>query len=108
MGNKLDKTQSLLAELLSKCDQWRRHVYSAGGDHEALRDILEGMLASLVKSRLHNLCASIPDGLEERLLPCLQRALEYKLVQAEGDIDELEWESQLWGEIALSLTVMNF
>lgn len=96
LGNKLGRAQNLLAELLARRDQWKRHVYNAGDDHDELRMVLEGMLAELVESRLDNLCALVPAGLAEKLIPCLLRAAEYKLTQAEGDMDELCWEIQLW------------
>ncbi|MFK7858965.1 MAG: UvrD-helicase domain-containing protein [Granulosicoccus sp.] len=96
LGNKLDRAQQLLAGLLAKRDQWKRHVYNAGDDHDALRVVLEGMLAELVESRLDNLCALVPEGFGEKLVPCLLRAAEYALTQAEGDMDELCWEMQLW------------
>ena len=96
LGNKLDKAQSLLAGLLSKRDQWKRHVYNAGEDHEVLREILEGMLAELIESRLQHLCSKVPPGLEAGLLPCLLKAAEFALAEAEGDVSELCWEMQLW------------
>lgn len=96
LGNKLEKAQSLLAGLLAKRDQWKRHVYAAGDDHHQLRSILEGMLAELVESRVENLCSLQPDNLEDRLLPCLVKAAEFALLDVEGDIDELGWEMQLW------------
>ena len=96
LGNKLDKAQHLLAGLLTKRDQWKRHVYNAGNDHEALREILQGMLAELIESRLQHLCSTVPPELEAGLLPCLLRAAEFALAEAEGDLSELCWEMQLW------------
>lgn len=99
LGNKLDRARSLMAGLLARRDQWQRHVYAAGNDHDELRQVLEGMLAELVESRLANLCSLVPDGLAEKLLPCLNTAFEFSLHQAEGDIDELAWELQLWQDM---------
>ncbi|MFK7997538.1 MAG: UvrD-helicase domain-containing protein [Granulosicoccus sp.] len=100
LGNKLDRAQQLLASLLARRDQWKRHVYSAGDDHEQLRMVLEGMLAELVESRIENLCTRVPAGLGERLIPCLSKAVEYALTHVEGDIDELCWEMQLWHQMS--------
>ena len=96
LGNKLDRAQSLLAGLLAKRDQWKRHVYNAGSEHEQLRQILEGMLGELVESRIDNLLLRVPVGLGATLLPCLAKAVEFALLEAEGDRGELCWEMQLW------------
>lgn len=96
VGNKLDKAQSLLSDLLARRDQWQRHVYGAGKDHEQLRVVLEGMLAELVESRLQNLCQKMPAGLDGQLVRCLNKAAEYTLALADGDFSELSWEMQLW------------
>jgi len=96
LGNKLDRAQELLAGLLAKRDQWKRHVYNAGDDHEQLRQMLEGMLAELVESRLENLCELVPAGFGEKLLPRLLQAAEFALTLSDGDRDELCWEMQLW------------
>lgn len=99
LGNKLDKAQVLLANLLAKRDQWQRHVYGADDDHEQLRLILERMLADLVESRLENLCQNVPDGLSAELTRCLRKASSYALAEVEGDISELCWEMQLWHKL---------
>lgn len=99
LGNKLDRAQSLLAGLLAKRDQWKRHVYAAGDDHQQLREVLEGMLAELIESRVENLCSLQPDNLESKLLPCLVKAAEFALINVEGDVDELPWEMQLWHDM---------
>jgi len=75
LGNKFDRAQTLLASLLSKRDQWKRHVYNAGDDHGALREVLESMLAELIESRLQHLISTVPPGLQSRLLPCLSKAV---------------------------------
>lgn len=99
LGNKLDRAKSLLAGLLAKRDQWQRHVYNAGSDHDQLRQVLEGMLAELVESRLENLCSLVPEGLDGKLVPRFNSAFEFALQQAEGDVSELAWELQLWQEM---------
>ena len=120
LGNKLDKAQNLLAGLLAKRDQWKRHVYNASGDHEELRSLLEGMLAELVESRLENLSELVPEGLEQALPPILSKAYEFALLNVEGDESELCWELQsyaamdglpgadisdlnLWGSVGFAL-----
>ena len=99
LGNKLDKAQGLFASLLAKRDQWKRHVYAASGDHERLREMLEGMLAELIESRLHNLSALLPAGIRRQLPLHLSKAAEFSLLAVEGDISELPWEMQLWHTI---------
>lgn len=96
LGNKLDRAQRLLADLLANRDQWKRHVYAAGEDHEQLRSALEGMLSELVESRLENLHSQLPLTLEERLLPRLKMAAQFCLDDAQGDVDGLRWEIQAW------------
>ena len=120
LGNKLNKAQDLLAGLLAKRDQWKRHVYNAPEDHDELRRLLEGMLAELVESRLQNLCELLPEGLEQVLMPTLAKAYEFALMNVDGDKSELAWEIQcysdmnglpgadvaelnLWGSIAFAL-----
>jgi len=99
LGNKLDKAQSLLANLLANRDQWKRHVYAAEGSHDELRAILEGMLCELVESRLKTLKALLPEGLSDQLLPCLAKAFEFCLQDIDGDADELAWEIQAWADL---------
>ena len=96
LGNKFDRAQTLLASLLSKRDQWKRHVYNAGDDHGALREVLESMLAELIESRLQHLISTVPPGLQSRLLPCLSKAVDYALAGVDGDLSELGWEMQQW------------
>lgn len=96
LGNRLEQAQALLANLLANRDQWKRHVYGAGADHDQLRQVLESMLAELVESRLDNLCATVPDGLEQVLPLRLQSAYEFLLHAAEGDVDEIPVEMQAW------------
>lgn len=96
VGNRLEQARSLLAGLLANRDQWKRHVYAVGDDHDGLRELLEGMLGELIESRLDNLYALLPDGLEERLCERLRLACSFLLADAEGDLDELPWEMQGW------------
>lgn len=96
LGNKLDKAQELLANLLANRDQWKRHVYAAGDRHDELRTILEGMLAELVESRLANLCSTVPDDLIETLPVRLRMACGFLLEDAEGELDELPFDMQAW------------
>lgn len=96
VGNRLEQARSLLAGLLANRDQWKRHVYAVGDDHDDLRELLEGMLGELIESRLENLCVLTPDGLEEQLTERLRLACSFLLEDAEGDLDELPWEMQCW------------
>lgn len=99
VGNKLDRAQQLLANLLANRDQWKRHVYGAGDDHQALRDLLENMLAELVESRLEHLIAATPGDLSTSIVPRLRMAAEFLLADAEGDIASLTPEQQCWIDI---------
>lgn len=99
LGNRLELAQSLLANLLANRDQWKHHVYAAGDDHDQLRSALEGMLAELVESRLANLCAVIPLGLEGKLLPRLRMAYGFLLQECGGAVDNLPAEVQVWLDI---------
>ena len=99
LGNRLEQAQSLLANLLANRDQWKRHVYGAGADHDHLRLVLESMLADLVESRLANLRAYVPQELDAALPARLRVAYEFLLQDSEGDADELEPEIQAWSEM---------
>ncbi|MFK7856100.1 MAG: UvrD-helicase domain-containing protein [Granulosicoccus sp.] len=99
LGNKLDKAQILLANLLANRDQWKRHVYDVGNRHDELRIVLEGMLAELIESRLANLCATVPDTLQHSLPPRLRMACGFLLEDAEGDLQELPFDMQAWLEM---------
>lgn len=99
LGNKLDKAQELLANLLANRDQWKRHVYAVGDSHDELRSILEGMLTELIESRLANLCATVPNVLEESLPSRLRMACGFLLEDAEGDLDDLPFDMQAWLEM---------
>ena len=96
LGNKLERAQDLLANLLANRDQWKRHVYAAGGRHEELRTLLEGMLRELIESRMANLCATVPGFLHEALPTRLRMACGFLLEDVEGDLDELPIEKQRW------------
>jgi len=96
LGNKLDRAQELLANLLANRDQWKRHVYAVGDRHDELRTALEGMLAELIESRLANLCAMVPDDLEATLPARLRMACGFLLEDAGGDLDELPFDMQAW------------
>ena len=96
VGNRLEQARQLLANLLANRDQWKRHVYAAGDDHDRLRAVLEAMLGELVESRLENLCALVPAELEERLPERLRMACGFLLEDVEGDLSELEPEIQGW------------
>jgi len=99
LGNRLEQAQSLLANLLANRDQWKRHVYGVGTDHDHLRLVLESMLADLVESRLANLCACVPEELDAALPARLRVAYEFLLQDSEGDADALEPEIQAWFEM---------
>ncbi len=96
LGNRLEQAQGLLANLLANRDQWKRHVYDAGTDHDQLRQVLESMLADLVESRLDNLYACVPEELAEALPARLRVAFEFLLQDCEGDIDEIDSDMQAW------------
>ncbi|MFT4725714.1 MAG: ATP-dependent helicase/nuclease subunit A [Granulosicoccus sp.] len=98
LGNRLEQAQSLLANLLANRDQWKRHVYAVD-DHDALRDVLEGMLTELVESRLANLHACLPYSLNDVLPQRLQVACGFMLEDVGGDLDEIPFEMQPWLDI---------
>lgn len=99
VGNKLDRAQTLLANLLANRDQWKRHVYGMGDDHDSLRQVLEAMLAELVQSRMAYLCSLFPIELKESLLTRLRMASAFLLEDHEGDIARLTPEQQYWVDI---------
>ncbi len=99
VGNRLEQARQLLANLLANRDQWKRHVYDAGDDHDALRAVLERMLGDLVESRLENLYALVPDVLVDRLPERLRMACGFLLEDVEGDLSELPSEMQGWLEL---------
>lgn len=96
LGNKLDRAQTLLANLLANRDQWKRHVYGAGKDYDALREALESMLAELVESRLTHLCSIVPAELPAVLIPRLRMASEFLLADAKADTSSLSPGQQQW------------
>ncbi|ASJ76412.1 UvrD-helicase domain-containing protein [Granulosicoccus antarcticus] len=96
VGNRLEQARQLLANLLASRDQWKRHVYGFGDNHDELRAILESMLGELVESRLDNLYALVPDVLIEGLPERLHMACGFLLEDAEGDLSELPEEMQGW------------
>lgn len=96
VGNRLAQAQDLLANLLANRDQWKRHVYAAGDDHDELRLILEQMLAELIESRLANVRALMPAELHTQLPVRLRKAFGYLLEDLEGDIDALPFDMQSW------------
>lgn len=100
LGNRLEQAQVLLANLLANRDQWKRHVYGAGDDHDQLRLVLESMLAELVESRLENVCLCVPPELENTLPERLNMAYEFLLQDCEGDADELKPEIQAWQDMS--------
>lgn len=67
LGNRHEHVQMLLADLLANRDQWGGYVHS-GVSLDELRDYLEGLLQSLVESRLEELAQCIPQDLADRLI----------------------------------------
>ncbi len=61
LDNRLDHLRDLLAGMLSRRDQWLRHL--AGRKGEDHRRLLENALRSLVESRLDEIRASIPPSI---------------------------------------------
>ncbi len=73
MDNDLNKVESLLINLLSKRDQWLRHI-SPEVNNPLLRKTLEEQLASVVTDILNNLRKIIPEKQVEELLFLLRYA----------------------------------
>ncbi|MBX2878575.1 MAG: UvrD-helicase domain-containing protein [Granulosicoccus sp.] len=96
VGNKLERAQALLANLLANRDQWKRHVYGSVDDHDALRAQLENMLAELIESRLKHLCEKVPPELAALLLPRLHKAGQFLLQDNQSDKTKLQPYHQLW------------
>ena len=85
LGNRFERLQSLLADLLGMRDQWMRYVMGAGSAGE-LREGLEAMRGQLRAHRLHALAACCPPILEQELAPLARRAMRWltELAEAEG------------------------
>ncbi len=73
MDNDLSKVELLLINLLSKRDQWLRHI-NPHANNPFLRKTLEGQLASVVTDILKNLAEIFPKKLMEELLFLLRYA----------------------------------
>lgn len=87
LGNRHEHVQKLLAELLANRDQWGGYVTS-GMSPDELREYLEGLLQSLVESRLEELADAIPASLMDRLIDNLsQMGIVHSQVLASQDKD---------------------
>ncbi|MEE9321143.1 MAG: UvrD-helicase domain-containing protein [Granulosicoccus sp.] len=99
LGNKLEKAQTLLANLLANRDQWKRYVYGREDDDDSLRAMLESMLEALVESRLEALCAAKPVGFGDEIPGLLRVAAHYIAALTDVRLENLSSVVQPWVEM---------
>lgn len=90
LGNRFERLQGLLADLLGVRDQWMRFVMPYAGTGEALRERLEEMLENLIDGELRALVAACPPYLQEELPPIARRAARWLVEQAVADSKSLD------------------
>lgn len=74
--NRMDKVQELIASMLSRRDQWLRHV--ADLEHPQLRrDEIEPVLKRIVEDALIKLSENIPDFIKQQLPGLIRFAAEF-------------------------------
>ena len=100
LGNKVERAQSLFANLLGKRDQWQRHLRGIEQNHDQLREFLENVLEQLIESRLAYLCSLLPEELGQKLPQILARAYELKLAVEEGDESAVPDGMKLWQQMS--------
>lgn len=75
LGNDIPRLEGLLITMLSKRDQWLRHVVSDSGEW-LRRQELEQALESIVNEALNRLVEIVPQNLESEILKLAQYAAE--------------------------------
>ena len=88
-GNRFDRLQALLADLLGTRDQWMRLVVPYQDQAVALRAGLEVMLERLVAKRLADLQALCPPGYASGLPPIIADAVRYLVAQGDASGEPL-------------------
>ena len=86
LDNEIPRIESLLARMLSRRDQWLRHVVS--GAREIDRATLERALVGWVEDHLADLIAAVPDRIEEALCRIVRDAAANLVAQ------------NIWSELA--------
>lgn len=74
LDNDLPKVEGLIAQMLSRRDQWMRHLGS--GEQPPAREMLEAALAHLIEEALEDLRAAVPADAVRELLALARYAAE--------------------------------
>ncbi|SHI72698.1 ATP-dependent exoDNAse (exonuclease V) beta subunit (contains helicase and exonuclease domains) [Malonomonas rubra DSM 5091] len=95
LDNRMDRLQQMLVDMLSKRDQWLRHLLGVRGEES--RQPLESALENLVADKLQQLSAACPAECKEEILFCGRYAAAQLWDKGERPIltlTDLDWMPQ--------------